>query len=158
MTELDHQLDEAAETITNAYYYTVQEQIGQDDGGLASIFESGGEFKDEIARRTVEQLIGSNHSDENFEKIERIFDDKFIKSQIEKRWGRPSDVSLDNGEDIKAISTTTVNVLNKAIQKEFPDYPGLDSEQVLSLGQVTGSYVKLENSYDEDAEPAAPGM
>ncbi|WP_315920938.1 hypothetical protein [Mesorhizobium sp. SP-1A] len=158
MTDLDHKLDDAAEAITNAFYLSVQEQIGQDDGGIASIFESGGMFKDEIARPIVTQLIGNDHSDESFAKFENIFDYKFITSQIDKRWKRPSDVNLDNGEDLEAISKNTVEVLNKAIQKEFPDYPGINSELALSLGEVTSSYVKLENSYDEDAEPAAPSM
>jgi len=51
MTDLEYQIDEAAEAITNAYYFTIQEQIGQEDGGIASMFEfeSDGKFKDEIA-------------------------------------------------------------------------------------------------------------
>lgn len=119
MTDLEYKLDEAAEAITNTYYLSVQEQIGQDDGGVASMFESGGEFKDEIARPVVTQLIGNDHSDESFAKVEKIFDYKFITSQIEKRWDRPSGVNMDNNEDIEAISKATIETLNKAIQKSF---------------------------------------
>jgi hypothetical protein len=161
MTDLEYQLDEAAEAITNAYYFTIQEQIGQEDGGIASMFEfeSDGKFKDEIARPVVTQLIGDNHSDEIFEKFEKIFDCKFIKSQIEKRWSRPSDVNVDNNEDIETISKATFGILNKAIQKEFPHFQGLDESSGISLNRVTSAYVKQENSFDANDTPATtPGM
>lgn len=161
MTSIDYELDDAAEAITNAYYLSVQEQIGQQDGGPASMFESGDEFKDEFARPIVRQLIGSERSEETFAKIDRIFDYKFITSQIEKKWEHALHVDLDSGEDLKTISKTTAEVLNKAIQKEFPDYPGLTSEQEISLSRLTKKYVEFEKCFDapdEDDEPAAPGM
>lgn len=159
MTDLEYQIDEAAEAITNAYYFTIQEQIGQEDGGIASMFESDAKFKDEIAGQVVTQLIGNDHSDEIFQKIEKIFDYKFIEAQIEKRWSRPSDVNVDNNEDIETISKATFAILNKAIQKEFPHFPGLDESKENSLNRITSAYVKQEISFDAHDTPATtPGM
>ena len=160
MTDINYKLDEAAEAITNAYYLSIQEQIGQDDGGVASIFENG-QFKNAIARPIVAQLVGSDHSDENFEKVERIFDYEFITSQIEKKWDCPSAVNLYNGEDLKTLAKTATETINKAIQREFPDYLGISSDLEKAINEVTRSYVETEMSYDEpedDLTSAGPGM
>lgn len=136
-TTMKQAVDQGVEAFTDAFYFAAQSLIGQDDGGLASHYESDDRFKNGTGRALALAVASAVGVDVFIER------GHFVGTNSDAPTAKPlvANPSELTDELVNEVALKVVEQLRTVLQRAFP------SLDMLKLARIEESLVKEAADY-----------
>lgn len=143
-----------AEEIYQGVYYTAQTAIGEEDGGIASMFEEeshgyGSGFANAGGAKVIEKILAHVQADDLIERIMSI-----PSPDIEKRF-ETSEHMLKSLID--EIADDVATKWHDALKRAFPEVPASDIDSAYAdTKSAVSAYLSYQHTYSIEASTPTP--
>jgi hypothetical protein len=150
ISEIERVTTRFGNDLSNFFYYVAQSFIGQDDGGIASHFDSEIEFENNLGREiliTLAAVVGN----EEFERLAPSIWERRPEAKIEAVMSDPAELTEAS---IEELSPKIADRIIAGIQASFPTVPAEVLHRfALPLVAELDAYLKVEMRFAASATP-----